>query len=280
MKKVPLFLSLLLACSILGCANNKGNGGGPRHHHSYQYVAEVPASCEESGVEAHYTCTGCDEIFILDDSNEYVVTTLEELAIAPLGHDKHNVAAADPTCEEAGCIAHAHCERCGKLFIGEDEVSEDDVVVAALGHQLVTIPTVLPTCTDGGNIAYQKCERCQKLYLNGAEIQIEHTAVGALGHELVDVEEVDSTCSNTGVLAHKECSRCHKLFVDDEEVTLDSLAIPVAAHKHLVGPNNKCTLCNHTVANVFDNPDVRAWNTYNLPVTDGAIEFNITNSFF
>lgn len=276
MKKVPLFLSLLLAGSILGCANNN-KGGGAGHRHSYQYVAEVPASCEESGVEAHYTCTGCDEIFILDDSNEYVVTTLEELVIAPLGHDKHNEAAADPTCEEAGCVAHAHCERCGKLFIGDEEVDEDDILVPALGHQLKTIAAVLPTCTNGGNVEYQECERCHKLYIDGNEVQIEQTATGALGHELVDVEEVDSTCSNTGVLAHKECSRCHKLFVDDEEVTLESLAIPVASYKHLVGPNNKCTLCNHTVANVFDNPDVRAWDTYNLPVTDGAIEFNITN---
>ena len=274
MKKVPLFLSLLLAGSILGCANNKAPAG---HKHSYEYVAEVPAGCETTGVEAHYKCTGCDEIFILDDNNAYVVTTLEELTIAALGHDKHSVAAVDPTCVEDGNIAHEHCDRCGKLFIDEQEVSEDDVKVAALGHQLVDIPAVAADCVNGGHIAYQECERCHKLYLNGAEIQIEQTATGALGHQLVDVEEVDSTCSNTGVLAHKECSRCHKLFVDDEEVTLDSLTIPVAAHKHLVGPNNKCTLCNHTVANVFDNPDVRAWDTYNLPVTDGAIEFNITN---
>ena len=272
MKKISVFLSLLLATSILGCTNQKPAG----HKHSYEYVEEVPAGCETSGVEAHYTCTGCDEIFILDDSNEYVVTTLEELAIAPMGHNKHNVAAVDPTCEEDGNIAHEHCDRCGKLFIGEDEVSEDDVKVEALGHQLVTIPTVLPTCTDGGNIAYQECERCHKLYLNGVEIQIEQTEVGALGHELVDVEEVDSTCTTDGVKAHKECSRCHKLFVDDEEVTLESLKIASEPHKHLMGLNHKCTLCNHVIPVIFDNPDVRAWNTYNLPIINGVIEFEIS----
>ena len=272
MKKILVFLSLLLATSVLGCANKAPTG----HRHSYEYVEEVAPTCEEPGVRSHYECEGCDKVFV-EENNEYVETTQEELSIAPLGHNKHNEAANEPTCEEAGCLAHEHCERCGKLFIGDEEVDEDDILVPALGHQLKTIAAVLPTCTNGGNVEYQECERCHKLYIDGNEVQIEQTAVGALGHELVDVAEVDATCSDDGVMAHKECERCHKLFLDENEVTLDDLEIPASPYKHLIGKDNKCINCNYQVTTVIDNPNIRAWEEYNVPVVNNCVDFAIKN---
>ena len=73
-KKLVLMTSALMAISLLtGCG----------HEHSYKEVAEVAATCTETGVHAHYTCEGCDKLFDVD-KNE---TTLEALKIAALGHD-------------------------------------------------------------------------------------------------------------------------------------------------------------------------------------------------
>lgn len=73
-KKLVLMTSALMAISLLtGCG----------HEHSYKEVAEVAATCTETGVHAHYTCEGCDKLFD-EDKNE---TTLEALTIAALGHD-------------------------------------------------------------------------------------------------------------------------------------------------------------------------------------------------
>ena len=53
--------------------------------HTLTAVAEVPATCEETGVKAHWVCSVCGKLFSdADGKNE---TTLEALTIGVLGHD-------------------------------------------------------------------------------------------------------------------------------------------------------------------------------------------------
>ena len=53
--------------------------------HTLTAVAEVPATCEETGVKAHWVCSVCSKLFSdADGKNE---TTLEALTIGVLGHD-------------------------------------------------------------------------------------------------------------------------------------------------------------------------------------------------
>ena len=53
--------------------------------HTLTAVAEVPATCEETGVKAHWVCSVCSKLFSdADGKNE---TTLEALTIGTLGHD-------------------------------------------------------------------------------------------------------------------------------------------------------------------------------------------------
>ena len=53
--------------------------------HTLTAVAEVPATCEETGVKAHWVCSVCGKLFSdADGKNE---TTLEALTIGALGHD-------------------------------------------------------------------------------------------------------------------------------------------------------------------------------------------------
>ena len=53
--------------------------------HTLTAVPEVPATCEETGVKAHWVCSVCSKLFSdADGKNE---TTLEALTIGALGHD-------------------------------------------------------------------------------------------------------------------------------------------------------------------------------------------------
>ena len=53
--------------------------------HTLTAVAEVPATCEETGVKAHWVCSVCGKLF--SDAEGKNETTLEALTIGALGHD-------------------------------------------------------------------------------------------------------------------------------------------------------------------------------------------------
>ena len=53
--------------------------------HTLTAVAEVPATCEETGVKAHWVCSVCSKLF--SDAEGKNETTLEALTIGVLGHD-------------------------------------------------------------------------------------------------------------------------------------------------------------------------------------------------
>ena len=53
--------------------------------HTLTAVAEVPSTCEETGVKAHWVCSVCGKLF--SDAEGKNETTLEALTIGVLGHD-------------------------------------------------------------------------------------------------------------------------------------------------------------------------------------------------
>ena len=53
--------------------------------HTLTAVAEVPSTCEETGVKAHWVCSVCGKLF--SDAEGKNETTLEALTIGALGHD-------------------------------------------------------------------------------------------------------------------------------------------------------------------------------------------------
>lgn len=55
-------------------------------------VEEVKATTEAYGKKEYYTCLGCTNLFVLDSEGNYVVTTEDELILAPIAY-KNNVAA-------------------------------------------------------------------------------------------------------------------------------------------------------------------------------------------
>lgn len=90
-------LAIALACSAVcfaGCKNGDGsdNTGDSGEHvtHTYVKVDRVESTCATHGTEEHYTCSGCESIFV-KDGEEYVETTLSNLEL-PLGaHDFNGI---------------------------------------------------------------------------------------------------------------------------------------------------------------------------------------------
>ncbi len=87
-------------------------------HPTTTEVAEVPATCTESGYTAGVQCTVC---------NQYTVGHEE---IAALGHTEEIDAAVAATCTATGLTEGKHCSVCEEVLIAQEEIP-------ALGHNYV-----------------------------------------------------------------------------------------------------------------------------------------------
>ena len=189
------------------------------HEHSLTAVAEVPATCEEAGTEAHWKCSECGKLFSdAEGKNEIAAPGV----IPALGHTPVKTEAVAATCEKAGNIEYYTCSVCGKIFSDAactTEITQADTVVKAAGHKPVKTEAVAATCEKAGNIEYYTCSVCGKIFSDAActtEITQADTIVKAAGHKLVAVPEVPATEDQDGTKAYWKCSECGKLFSDAE----------------------------------------------------------------
>ena len=94
-----------------------------KHVHEFtNLIPEVPATCLDKGLAAHYECA-CGKYFDAEKNEK----TLEELAIPELGHEVEYVEEKVATLEENGNIAHYACTRCGETYL----YSEDRITLGA-----------------------------------------------------------------------------------------------------------------------------------------------------
>lgn len=148
------------------------------HEGTIEFV-ESTATCTESGIEAHYTCTNCGKTFKDENGTEKYVPQTEEA----LGHELP----ADGVYNDEGDGRHSYtCGRCGEKGFAVHEwnegvettqatctqgnkmtytceqceaTKEEDGSISALGH---TAPTDASKYTNNGNNHSYKCERCQE----------------------------------------------------------------------------------------------------------------------
>ena len=197
-------------------------------------------TCTESGWKAYDTCSHCD------------YTTFEE--IPALGHDTCLIEKAH-TCTEDGIISHEYCFTCGKRFIGETEVTAEEVVDKAR-HDAVEFAEDKETCTRNGMIAHQYCPVCRKYFVDGEEKSFDELLIAA-HHEFIDVAATESTCTEQGYRAHKECTVCGKYFQDNGgdpmEASKEYFLEEFAAHEYgdLIVEEGKrkhyrCSVCDKT----------------------------------
>ena len=241
--------------------------------HTLTAVAEVPATCEETGVKAHWLCSVCGKLF--SDAEGKNETTLEALTISTLGHDYgepawtwtgYEAAKATFTCSRdashveevtaavtSEITTPASCESTGVrtytatvTLDGKNYTDTCTETLPSLGHKTQLVGAKPATCTEDGYTGDEVCTVCQEVVKKGEVIP-------ALGHKTQLVGAKAATCTEDGYTGDEVCTVCGETVKKGE-------VIPALGHKtQLVGAkaatctedgytgDEVCTVCGETV---------------------------------
>ena len=241
--------------------------------HTLTAVAEVPATCEETGVKAHWVCSVCGKLF--SDAEGKNETTLEALTIGVLGHDYgeaawtwtgYESAKATFTCSRdashveevtaavtSEITTPASCESTGVrtytatvTLDGKNYTDTRTETLPSLGHKTQLVGAKAATCTEDGYTGDEVCTVCQEIVKKGEVIP-------ALGHKTQLVGAKAATCTEDGYTGDEVCTVCGETVKKGE-------VIPALGHKtQLVGAkaatctedgytgDEVCTVCGETV---------------------------------
>ena len=153
------------------------------HKHKIVPVTEVPATCTNDGVKAHYICSECDLLFEDADGTKEI---LDESTLVIKGSHKGG---------KATCSHKAVCEVCHEEY---DELDPDN-------HEGETEVRgkVDATCTADGFSGDVYCKACNKLIENG-------NVVKATGHDYGTPEykwsDDGKTCTATVICKRDGCT--------------------------------------------------------------------------
>ena len=241
--------------------------------HTLTAVAEVPATCEETGVKAHWVCSVCGKLF--SDAEGKNETTLEALTIGVLGHDYgeaawtwtgYESAKATFTCSRdashveevtaavtSEITTPASCESTGVrtytatvTLEGKNYTDTRTETLPSLGHKTQLVGAKPATCTEDGYTGDEVCTVCQEVVKKGEVIP-------ALGHKTQLVGAKAATCTEDGYTGDEVCTVCGETVKKGE-------VIPAPGHKtQLVGAkaatctedgytgDQVCTVCQEVV---------------------------------
>ena len=200
--------------------------------HTLTAVAEVPATCEETGVKAHWVCSVCGKLF--SDAEGKNETTLEALTIGALGH-----AWGEPVWTWTGYGAAEASFACAR----------DAGHVKVLPASITSEVTTQPDCSTEGVRTYTAT-----VTLDGKSYTDARTeTLPSLGHKTQLVGAKPATCTQDGYTGDEVCTVCNETVKKGE-------VIPATGHKtQLVGAkaatctedgytgDEVCTVCNETV---------------------------------
>ena len=197
--------------------------------HTLTKTDEVPATCENDGTKAYWTCNTCKKMFS-DEKGENEIKAPE---IIKAGHDLTKTDEVPATCENDGTKAYWTCSKCKKLF--SDEKGEKVItaleVIKATGHDWGewTVTKKATETEDGEE---------QRVCKNDPEHK-ETRAIPATGHvhKLTETPAKAATCTEDGNSAYWTCDKgdnpCGKYFSDAEgtkEIEKDSWVIKASGH--------------------------------------------------
>ena len=192
-----------------------------KHVHNYSSSVIEQPTCSEAGL-LEYSCECGDKYTKI---------------IQATGHLEVKDNAIEPTCTKTGLTEGSHCERCGQIFIKQEEIprtdheygewmqsEEDDNVVFRICRKCGNREdsehkwdagniTKQATCTEDGEITYT-CLECDA---------IKTAKIIAKGHSPVVDERIEPTCTKEGKSSGIHCSVCNKVIVEQ-------IAIPVIEH--------------------------------------------------
>ena len=152
--------------------------------HNYQSSVTAP-TCTAEGYTT-YTCTACDDSYVVD-------------TVPAKGHTEVTLPAADPTCTASGLTEGKKCSVCNAVTVAQTTIN-------ALGHTEKTLPAVAPTCTETGLTEGKVCTVC------GITV-VEQTVVKANGH-IYNVVVTKPDCTNAGYTTYT-CTVCGDSHVSD-----------------------------------------------------------------
>ena len=200
-------------------------------------VKEDPASCDENGMKAYYTCS-CGKNYA-DADAKTEITDLNSLII-PATHTVVVVEGYAATCLANGLTDASYCSGCDEVYAvatvipatGHDwtawvtiSVENGDKVqvrACACGaieetvdhtHKLVKVDAVAPTCTTEGNIVYWYCETCTWMETEGGVSTNRLAVILPITHDLQHVEAKDATCLELGNIEYWACKNCDRIEV-------------------------------------------------------------------
>lgn len=228
---------IALTCSIVCIVSCNGD----EHTHGYTLVAEVPSTCETQGTKAHYTCDGCNDLFVLE-GEDYVVKTLDELKLPIAEHTYETKAEVPSTCKTQGTAAHFECSVCNKKFVEQagvkTEITADALVLPLGSHNFTSIqitanPTKMEYATDAtldlsGMVVKKVCstEGCDGETASAEEIEVVYGSSSdalAMGQTEVTVQvgELTATLSGLTVKTRVELPQIDSKTYTGETLTAD-----------------------------------------------------------
>ena len=180
--------------------------------HTLTAVAEVPATCETTGVKAHWSCSVCGKLF--SDAEGKTETTLEKLTIPATGH-----AYGEPVWSWTDDF------KATATFTCANDTSHVETVNAAVTNEVTTEAT----CETTGVRTYTA-----KVTFEGKEYTDTKTeTLPATGHDTELVGTKDATCTEDGYTGDEVCKVCG-VTVKQGEV------LPALGHDYKDG---KCSRC-------------------------------------
>ena len=180
--------------------------------HKLSAVAEVPATCQETGVKAHWVCSVCRKLFSdADGKNE---TTLEALTIPATGH-----AWGQPAWTWTGTESASAAFTCG------NDASHAQTLTAAVTSQVTTEPG----CESTGVRTYTATVTLEGRTYTDTKTE----TLPATGHKTELVGAKAAACTEDGYTGDEVCTVCGETVKKGE-------VIPAAGHDYKDG---KCTNC-------------------------------------
>lgn len=188
MRKITLFLSIILALVLVICAcggsqdtNGEANTETETNketntetetntntavgcEHEWKEIEPINGSCTEDSVSGYTICEKCGEYLLVP------ITT------PAMGHTEEYIDAVKPTCTETGTTRWAKCSVC-------DEVLIKPQPIPPAGHIDEIIRGFAATCTEPGLSEGARCRICK-------EITRVQEPIAATGHN-----DVNGTCS-------------------------------------------------------------------------------------
>ncbi|MCH5198568.1 MAG: hypothetical protein J1E34_06645 [Oscillospiraceae bacterium] len=153
-------------------------------HENVAEVAEIPATCVNTGYTAGERCTDCGKWI----SGHEAIEKNSNAHVGPI----EDVEASEATCTADGYTAGTKCSACGEFISGHETVN-------ALDHDYAVYEKVEATCLTGGYTVY-KCTRCDNSY--------KADEVSATGHTYGEWTVVTpATCTEVGT-EQRVCGAC------------------------------------------------------------------------